>query len=534
MSFLMAYLQHSYFALFVIICIGYIIGNAKFKGISLDISAILFVALVFGHFGVVIPSIIEQIGLILFVYTIGIQAGPGFFDSFREQGRTLVAMAAVIIISASLVAYGAIVLFDIEVPVAIGLLAGALTSTPGLAAAIESTGSTGVSIGYGIAYPFGVLGVILFVRLYPRFIKADISRAEKEYEESSIESFPEIKIRHFIVENEAVSGKSLEDLRIRTLTNAVVSRVMSQGKPIPPSPKLVLNHGDVIKVVGTEEALNNVGLLMGPVTDIDIPLTEGFEVQSILISKTEVVNKTIQEVSQWTASYDATMTRVRRSGIDITPTPDLRLQWGDKVRLICNREHVETVTKLFGGNSKKLSDTDFFPISAGIVLGFLLGKVSLSFGNSFSFSLGLTGGVLTVAMILSRIGKTGSIIWSMSGGANQLLRTIGLMFFLSAVGTKAGANIVETYNEYGVSLFLIGGAITLVPMLSGAVVAHFAFKINILSMLGALTGSMTSTPGLAAVGPMTDTNAPAIAYATVYPVAMVLLIICMQLLSSLG
>jgi putative transport protein len=263
-------------------------------------------------------------------------------------------------------------------------------------------------------------------------------------------------------------------------------------------------------------------------------LKEGFEVQSILVSKTEVVNKTIQEVSQWTASYEATITRVRRSGIDITPTPDLRLQLGDKLRLTCNREHAQMVTKLFGGNSKKLSDTDFFPISAGIVLGFLLGKFSLNFGDSFSFSLGLTGGVLTVAMILSRIGKTGSIIWSMSGAANQLLRTIGLMFFLSAVGTKAGANIVETFNEYGVSLFLIGGVMTLVPMLSGAAVAHFLFKINILSMLGALTGSMTSTPGLAALDPMTDINAPSIAYATVYPVAMVLLIICVQLLSSLG
>jgi len=277
-----------------------------------------------------------------------------------------------------------------------------------------------------------------------------------------------------------------------------------------------------------------VGLLIGPVTDIDIPLKEGFEVQSILVSKTEVVNKTIQEVSQWTTSYEATITRVRRSGIDMTPTPNLKLKLGDKLRIVCNREHVQMVTKLFGGNIKKLSDTDFFPISAGIVLGCLLGKFSLNFGDSFSFSLGLTGGVLTVAMILSRIGKTASIIWTMSGAANQLLRTIGLMFFLSAVGTKAGANIVETLNEYGVSLFLIGAVMTIVPMVSGAAVAHFVFKTNFLSMLGALAGSMTSTPGLAALDPMTDTNAPSIAYATVYPVAMVLLIICVQLLSSLG
>lgn len=534
MSFLMEYMQHSYFALFVIICIGYMIGNVRFKGFSLDISAIIFVALVFGHYGVVIPPIIETIGLILFVYTLGIQAGPGFFDAFRRQGRTLVAMAAVVVTSASLLAYGAIAFLHIDVPIAIGLLTGALTSTPGLAAAIESTGSAGVSIGYGIAYPFGVIGVILFVRLYPRAIKADIAKAEKTYEENSRVSFPEVKLRHFLVENQAVIGKSLEQLRIRTLTNGVVSRVMREGCPMPPSPSLVLNRGDAIKVVGTEEALNNVGLLIGSVTDVDIPLQEGFEVRSILVSKNEVVNKTIQEVSQWIASSDATITRVRRSGIDITPTPDLRLKFGDKLRLVCNREHVQIATKLLGGNIKKLSDTDFFPISAGVVLGCLLGKFSINLGESFSFSLGLTGGVLTVAMVLSRIGKTGSIIWSMSGAANQLLRTLGLMFFLSAVGTKAGASIVETFNAYGASLFLIGAVMTIVPMLSGAAVALFVFRANVLSTLGALAGSMTSTPGLAAFDPMTDSSAPSVAYATVYPVAMVLLIICVQLLSSLG
>ncbi|TLX77057.1 transporter [Labilibacter sediminis] len=530
----MDFFQHSYFALFVIICLGYIIGNAKIKGISLDISAIIFVALIFGHYGVVMPGIIEKIGLILFVYTIGIQAGPGFFDSFKKQGRTLVIMAAVVIVSASVFTYLAIILFDIDVAVAIGLLTGALTSTPGLAAAIESTGSTGVSIGYGIAYPFGVIGVILFVRLYPKFIKADLKKAEKDYEASSEESFPEILFKHFIVENDNVTGKTIGELRIRTMTQGVISRVMAGGEAQVPSSKTKLNIGDIIKAVGTDDALKKMELLIGSETKQEIPLKEGYEIQSILVSNTEVVNKTIKEINQWTSTYHVTITRVRRSGIDIIPSPNLRLQMGDKIKISCSRDHMQMVTKIFGGNSRKLSDTNFFPIAAGIVLGFFLGKFSLNFGNSFTFSLGLTGGVLTVAMILSRIGKTGPIIWSMSGGANQLLRTLGLMFFLTGVGTKAGAQIVETYNQYGFSLFLIGGALTLLPMIFGAIIARLVFKINILSMLGALTGSMTSTPGLAAVDPMTETNAPSIAYATVYPVAMVLLIICVQILASFG
>ncbi|MCW3807582.1 aspartate:alanine exchanger family transporter [Plebeiibacterium marinum] len=528
------FLQQGYFALFVIICLGYVIGNIKIKGISLDISAIIFVALVFGHYGIIMPSIIEKLGLILFVYTIGIQAGPGFFDSFKKQGRTLVIMATVVIISASALTFAAIKLFDIDVPVAIGLLTGALTSTPGLAAAIESTGSTGVSIGYGIAYPFGVIGVILFVRLYPKITMANLKKAEQDYEESSTEVFPEISFKHFIVENENVAGKTLAELRIRTMTQGVISRILSDGKPTVPTATTVLKNGDIIKAVGTEEALKKIGVLIGRETTQEVPLKEGYEIQSILVSNTAVVNKTIREIIQWTSTYGVTITRVRRSGIDITPSPNLKLQMGDKIKISCSRDHMEVVTKLFGGNSKKLSDTDFFPIAAGIVLGFFLGKFSLNFGSSFTFSLGLTGGVLTVAMILSRIGKTGPIIWSMSGGANQLLRTLGLMFFLAGVGTKAGAQIIETYNEYGFNLFLIGGALTLLPMIFGALVAKLLLNVNILSMLGALTGSMTSTPGLAAVDPMTETNAPSIAYATVYPVAMVLLIICVQILASLG
>ncbi|SMO61638.1 putative transport protein [Saccharicrinis carchari] len=526
--------QQSYFALFAIICIGYIIGNIKFKGISLDISAIIFVALIFGHYGIVMPPIIEKIGLILFIYTIGIQAGPGFFDSFKKQGRTLAAMATIIIISAALISYLAIVFMDIDVPVAIGLLTGALTSTPGLAAAIDSTGSSGVSIGYGIAYPFGVIGVILFVRLYPKFTKTDLKKAEEDYEKQTEETFPEIFSKHFVVENENAAGKTIRELRVRTMSQGVISRVKIKGEPQVPTSDTVLNLGDIVRAVGTREALKKVELLIGHETQEEIPLKQGYEVQTILVSNPNVVNKTVHEIYQWTATYHVTITRVRRSGIDITPTPNFKLHLGDKIIITCSKSHVELVTKLFGGNSKKLSDTNFLPIAAGIVLGFVIGEFSLNFGHSFTFSLGLTGGVLAVAMILSRIGKTGPIIWSMSGGANQLLRTMGLMFFLAGVGTSAGAHIVETFSQYGFKLFLVGGVVTLIPMLLGALVARWFFKVNVLSLLGALTGSMTSTPGLAAVDPMTETNAASIAYATVYPVAMVLLIICVQVLASLG
>lgn len=521
-----------YVALFVIICLGFIIGNIKISGISLDISAIIFVALFFGHIGVEIPPIIGSLGLVLFIYTIGMQAGPGFFDSFKKQGRTLVFLTTIVILSASLITFLSFKIFDIEMPVAIGLLTGALTSTPGLAAGIDATNhSPLISIGYGIAYPFGVIGVILFVRLYPKLIRADLKKAEEMYEKESTSGYPEILSKIYKVENDSVDGKTIADLKIRTITNAVISRIQHNNEPVVPSPETVLNKGDLIKAVGSEEALRKIELLIGRQTTQDIPLHKSYEIQSVLVTNKDAINRELKDFNFW-INYQATITRIRRSGIDIPPSPSLKLQMGDKVMVACSHENMKQVIRIFGNNDKKLSDTDFFPIALGIVLGILFGNLSLSYGDDFTFSPGLTGGILVVGMILSRIGRSGPIVWSMTGAATQLLRQLGLMFFLVEVGTKAGSSLADTLQNYGSELFIIGGFITLVPMILAMIVAKFMKKMNFLSLMGTLTGAMTSTPGLAAVSPMTDTNAPAVAYATVYPVAMVLLIICVQVLAA--
>ncbi|ASB49088.1 aspartate:alanine exchanger family transporter [Alkalitalea saponilacus] len=531
----MELLSQPYFILFLIICIGFVIGNIKIAGISLDISAIIFVAIFFGHHGLEIPPIIGQLGLVLFIYTIGMQAGPGFFDSFRKQGRTLVVLTSIVILSASLITFIAWYWTGIDMAVAIGLLTGALSSSPGLAAATDAIDSPLVSIGYGVAYPFGVIGVILFIKLYPKLVKADIKAAEEEFEKESHFEFPEIKNRIFRVENEAIIDRTISDLKVRSMTNAVISRIQHGEETMMPSPDVKLQKGDLIKAVGTEDALKKIELLIGHATNEDIPLHKSYEVQSVLVTNKSVINQTLGAFNLW-SSYQATVTRVRRSGIDITPSPSLRLQMGDKLMVASSHDNMQQVFRIFGNNDKKLSDTDFFPVALGIVLGILLGNLTLSFGNGngFEFNPGLTGGVLVVGMILSRIGRTGPIIWSMSGAATQLLRQLGLMFFLVEVGTKAGANLEETFTAYGYNLFLIGGLITLVPMILAVMIAKFLKKMNFLSLMGTLTGAMTSTPGLAAVAPMTETNAPAVAYATVYPVAMVLLIICVQILAVFG
>lgn len=526
----MDFINTTYLALFLIICIGFILGSIKIKGISLDISAIIFVALFFGHIGVALPDILEKIGLILFIYTIGLQAGPGFFDSFREQGKILVILSVVIVVSAAIIAFLTIVLFDVEKSIAIGLMAGALTSTPGLATAIDVTQSPLASIGYGIAYPFGVIGVILFVKLYPKIFKIDLKKQEEAYEAKTTSNYEMIITGHFVVENESAINKTIDDLGVTSMTKGVISRVLHKGEAFTPQSNTVLYKGDIIKVVGSEEALRRIMLLIGPKTDIEISLGEDYIVQSYLLTKTELVNKHLGELNL-RSNYNATVTRIRRSGIDLAPSPSLKLQMGDKLMIACAKAVTLQVSNLIGDNKSKLSDTNFFPLALGIVIGILVGGISFSYGDgSVAFNLGLTGGILIVAMILGRVGKTGNVLWVMSGNSNQLLRQFGLMLFLASVGTKAGATLVETYMQYGITLFLIGGILTLVPMIIAAIVARMFFKINVLTLLGTITGAMTSTPGLAAADTITKTNAPSIAYATVYPIAMVLLIICTQLL----
>ena len=527
----MGLFSNSYFVLFLIIAIGFIIGRIKIKGISLDVSAVIFVALVFGHYGVVVPKDFQNLGLVLFIFTIGIQAGPSFFESFKKNGRELAILASILIITAGIITFLIFYFFGIDKNLVIGLLNGALTSTPGLAAAIDATGSPLASIGYGIGYPFGVIGVILFVSFLPNFMKVKIKDEVKKYKEEVSTDFPEISKKHFIVENENVIDKSFAELNIRFMTKAVISRIMKGNIAMAPDSEIILQKGDIVRAVGSMEALERIKLLIGSEVENEIPLDTNYDVRSVLVTNKEVVKKTLGQLNILD-TYQATITRIRRSGINISPSPSSTLQFGDKLIVVCHKDNMKDVSRIFGDDTSKLSSTDFLPIATGILLGILVGKLSLNFGN-FSFSLGLTGGVLMVALILGRTGKTGPILWTMTGASNQLLRQFGLLFFLAAVGTSAGASLVETFQEYGLELFGYGILITLVPMIITTLIGHYILNLNILTLLGTLTGSMTSTPGLAAVDNMVDVDASSVAYATVYPIAMVLLIIVVQILSLL-
>lgn len=528
---LQSLLQNSYFAVFLIIALGYVLGRIKIKGISLDVSAVIFIALFFGHLGVVIPKALGNFGLVLFIFTIGIQSGPGFFDSFRSNGKKLIMMALLIVICAGSAGLGLGYLFGIDIPGIVGLLAGALTSTPGLAVAIDTTNSPLASIAYGIAYPFGVIGVILFVKFFPKMLGLDLDAEARKLNEKAKSAYPEVKYAVFRVKNTTVFGKSLAELQIRSMTGAVISRFIHNGQMSIPKAKTKLNENDLVKAVGTEESLHQLELFLGERAEIKLPEDKDQVVESLLVTNKTLVNRPLGALDL-SHAYNCNVTRVRRSGIVLSPTPDLRIKFGDKLVVVGEKDNVKDVGILLGNNEKKLSDTDFFPIAMGIVLGILAGQLQISFSDSFTFSLGLTGGVLLTALILSKIGKTGSILWTMSGMSNQLLRQLGLLLFLAEVGTSAGANLFETFQTYGLSYFLVGAAITLLPMIVTGIVGYYVLKINILDLMGTIVGGMTSTPGLATIDSMSDSTAPSVAYATVYPIAMVLLIATIQIITA--
>lgn len=514
------------------------LGRIKIKGISLDVSAVIFIALLFGHFGVTIPSSLGYFGLVLFIFTIGLQSGPGFFDSFKKDGKKLLMMAVIIVVSAGAVGLGLAYLLGIDMPGTLGLIAGGLSSTPGLAVAIDSTNSPVVSIAYGIAYPFSVIGIILFVKFFPKMIGVDLEEETRRLHQQEKAAYPEVNYAHFRVNNPTVFGKSLSELQVRTMTGAVISRVIHDGVMVIPKARTILREGDLVKAVGTDNSLSQISLLIGEREEVSLSAEKEGQmtdkdqvVESLLITNKQVVDKTLEELD-FTRVYHCNITRVRRSGIVLPPTPDLKLKFGDKVVVVGENENVQEVALLFGNDEKKLSDTDFFPIAIGIVLGILVGQIQISFSDSFSLSLGLTGGVLITALVLSKLGKTGPILWSMSGMSNQLLRQLGLLLFLAEVGTSAGATLFSTFQTYGLPYFLTGAVITLTPLFAAGFLGFYLFKIPILDLMGTIAGGMTSTPGLATIDSMTDSTRPSVAYATVYPIAMVLLIVMIQLMGT--
>lgn len=516
----------------MIIAIGISIGRISVKGVSLGMSAIILVALVFGHYGYSVPEIFQEVGLMLFIYSIGIQAGPGFINSFKTRGIQLSLIASISLVSAAAIVVGLGQIIGIGYDMSAGIFTGAITSAPGLAVAIEASHSPEVSIGYGVAYPVGILGVIIFSKFSANIFRINLKKEENQYIQSQQKGYPEILGRFFKVANANIFNKTVGELKIRTMTGANVSRILSNNDASIPTSDTVLREGDTIKAVGTNAELEKIILLIGPETNEEFELSSQFVVRRILVSNKEVYNKSLAELGIL-EKFNTTAARVRRSGIDLVPNKHTRIKLGDKITVVSPADQIQEVCKLFGDSSKSLREFDVLPIAITILIGVIIGKITLPLG-SLNISLGLTGGVLAASLLLSNIGKTGPLLWNISGTVNQFLRNLGLMFFLAAVGTKAGSTFISTFNEHGFSLILIGAAATFIPMVLCVVISRYILKMNFLVVMGGLTGSMTSTPALSAVESLSKTDAAQSTYATVYPVALVIMIVLSQAIASLG
>ncbi len=514
--------------------LGLALGKVKIKGLSLDIAAVIFVALIFGHFGIVVDDVFQKIGLILFVFSVGIQSGSGFVGSFRKNALTLILPILLIIALSAALMLALAALFGFDYRLALGLFTGARSSNSALAVGVESSASYLPALGHSIAYPIGVLSIIAFVRLMPILFRADLAQAEIDYRENMRRENPAMTTKTFIVENPNILGKTIAALHMSRLTGVNISRVMHEGEILIPSPKLEVQRGDLIKAVGLESDLENVKLLVGPETDAKefVEMTDDtkHDAQWLMVSNKSIVNKTLAEIGLL-ENFNAAVTRLKRNDIEITPHSYSSLRYGDLVMVVCGKKTMGEV-RAYIGDGKVSADADFMAITVCIVIGLVFGSLQFPITPTFTFSFGMTGGVLITALALSYIGKTGPIIWQVSEATTRFIRLLGLLFFLSAVGSNAGSHLAAVFRENGFPILISSIAIAIIPLAITALVCRHALKLNMLTILGLISGGTTCSPALAVASSMSQSNVPNVAYATAYPFAMIFMMVGAQLLAA--
>jgi len=531
MDWFIKYLQFHQVVLLVLICtLGFLIGKIKVFNFSLEASGILFVAMFFGHYKFKLNSDFQTFGLMLFIYAIGLQAGPSIFNIFKKHGKQLYALVFVLISTGAILTLLLSKILHMDLDLAIGLFAGAMTSTPGLASAQEATQSALTSTGYGIAYPFGVIGVILFIKLMPTLFKVNITEEENEFQASLIDKSAEVVHKFVQITNKELDGRTLKQLSFSASVGAVVSRIIHEGKTLVPGPGSKLHQGDILRLIGTHRKLESAIPYLGQVVDDQPMQATHFESKRFVVTNKEVVGKTISELNL-NAHYHVNITRIRRGGMEFVAEPHLRFQWGDRVRVAGDALHFGSIKNLFGDEMKKLESGDVFSILSGILIGIGFGLIPFSIGQFFSFDLGLTGGVLLAGVFLSNRGKIGTFIWQVPVPIIRFMRDIGLILFLAVVGINSGAHVLEIIKEEGIKLIFAGAILTLVPMILVSVIARFKYKLMLIDLFGMLTGGMTSTPGLGVSTSMTSVQRPLIIYASVYPFAMILMMIWTKVLA---
>ncbi|GAB3448307.1 putative transporter [Insolitispirillum peregrinum] len=528
--------------------LGLALGNLKIKGVGLGIGGVLFAGIFLGSLGMrgnhEVMDFLKEFGLILFVYTIGVQVGPGFFSSLRKAGIALNGWAALIVVLGVLTALGVHWLADIPVPVVLGLFSGAVTNTPSLAAGQQMLGQIGVTgedltlpgMGYAVAYPFGIAGILISMAVVKLVFRANPEAEAEAFEQARRSKTARIDTLNVRLTNPNLDGLRLSDMPGVEQLGVVVSRVLRQGTEGHveiPHPDTLLHTGDVVLVVGTPEKLRAARLILGEeAADADLKaMDEDVRWERMVVTNSHVLGKSVGELDLLTR-YDVVISRLVRSGIELVPGPHLHLQFGDILTVIGSPPNIKHVTGVLGNSEKLLQQAQIMPIFIGIALGVLLGSIPLAIpGMPAALKLGLAGGPLLAALILSRIGHLGPLVWFMPPSANHALREIGIVLFLAVVGLNSGEHFVEVLvHGEGLHWMMWAALITLIPLLVVGLCARLFGKQNYLTICGLLAGSMTDPPALAFANAVAPSEAPSLAYATVYPLVMCLRIIAPQVM----
>lgn len=531
--------------------IGLWIGHWKIRGVGLGVGGVLFGGIIVAHFsqqyGLALDThtlhFIQEFGLILFVYTIGIQVGPGFFASLRQSGLKLNGLAALIVILGMLVVIGLYQFTDLPLDILLGIYSGAVTNTPSLGAGQQILAELGMTnltenmgISYAIAYPFGICGILLTMWLIRLFFKVKLDQEAQSFErENGLEN------EHLVSVNMKVTNPNLDGLALKDIPGfehkeVICSRLKRDETVLVPKADTLIHLGDLLRLVGETAVLKKMQLIIGEQVDSSISMkTDYLRSERVVVTNEKVLGKKIRDLGIH-QKFGVMISRLNRAGIELVPTANTALQFGDVLHVVGRVESIDSAIAVIGNAQQKLQQVQMLPVFIGIGLGILLGSIPFHLpGFPVALKLGLAGGPLVVALILARIGSIGKLYWFMPPSANLALREIGIVLFLAVVGLKSGGNFVDTFLlGNGLEWMGYGVLITLIPLLTVGLLARIYFKLNYLSLCGLLAGSMTDPPALAFANAIKEeSGAAALAYATVYPLAMFLRIISPQLLAIL-
>ena len=536
---------HSVLILSLVIAFGIMLAKIKVAGGALGSTWILFVGIVLGHFDMTLNEhllhFMKEFGLILFVYSIGLQVGPGFFSAFKKGGLTLNLLAMLVVFLGVVITIILHFVTGTPITTMVGILSGAVTNTPGLGAAQQANSDLNgidapeIALGYAVAYPLGVVGIILSL-IALKYILRINTKTEEAEAERGLGHIQELTVRpiSFEIRNEAIDGKKIKDIRPLMNREFVISRVQyhdGQGTELANS-DTVLHLNDKILVISTPKDIEAISVFFGKQIDMQWEqLDKKLISRRILITKPELNGKMLSQL-KIRNNFGASITRVNRSGVDLVAAPQLQLQMGDRVTIVGSELAVSHAEKVLGNSMKRLDHPNLIPIFLGIALGCILGSTPFVFpGIPQPVKLGLAGGPLIVSILISRFGPQYKMITYTTMSANLMLREIGISLFLACVGLGAGKGFVETVIYDGGYVWVgYGVIITIVPLLIAGLVGRYVFKLNYYTLIGVLGGSTTNPPALAYSNDLTSCDAPAVGYATVYPLTMFLRVLTAQIL----